>query len=133
MKFPTGLIALCIGLSHGQLTPNYTSPLGVEVYNPDQLFDVSGPWSLMTKAGNVLYISGRCSDLEFHTMSRSPIHRHARILSLQHDARPGRLAARRASLLEHAAARQARRCGPGRLTRLPILLRINVFRPTALG
>ncbi|OAG01231.1 YjgF-like protein [Paraphaeosphaeria sporulosa] len=60
MKFSSSLIVLCVGfgLASGKLTPNYTSPLGVEVYNPDQLFNVSGPWSLMTKAGNLLYISG---------------------------------------------------------------------------
>ena len=42
----------------GQATPNYTSALGVEIYNPDQSFEPSGPWSLMAKAGNTLYISG---------------------------------------------------------------------------
>lgn len=42
----------------GQATPNYTSPLGVEIYNPAQLFNASGTWSLMSRAGNTLYISG---------------------------------------------------------------------------
>ncbi|KAK7913782.1 hypothetical protein PG985_011485 [Apiospora marii] len=42
----------------GQTTPNYTSPLGVDIYNPAQLFNTSGPWSMMSRAGNILYISG---------------------------------------------------------------------------
>ncbi|KAK8852016.1 endoribonuclease l-psp [Apiospora arundinis] len=42
----------------GQATPNYTSPLGVEIFNPAQLFNASGIWSLMSRAGNTLYISG---------------------------------------------------------------------------
>ena len=46
------------GLANSQATPNYTSPLGVQVYNPSQLFNVSGPWSLMIKAGPTLYVSG---------------------------------------------------------------------------
>ncbi|KAK8087699.1 hypothetical protein PG997_002660 [Apiospora hydei] len=40
------------------VTPNYTSPLGVDVYNPAQLFNASGTWSMMSRAGNTLYISG---------------------------------------------------------------------------
>lgn len=60
MKLPTTthVLILSIGCAFAQITPNYTSPLGVEVYNPSQSFNVSGPWSLMTKAGNMLYISG---------------------------------------------------------------------------
>ncbi|KAJ4292664.1 hypothetical protein N0V90_009327 [Kalmusia sp. IMI 367209] len=60
MKFSAIATILCsfAGLVLGQATPNYTSPLGVEIYNPDQSFEPSGPWSLMTKAGNTLYISG---------------------------------------------------------------------------
>ena len=42
----------------GQTTSNYTSPLGVEIYNPAQLFRASGPWSMMSRAGDTLYISG---------------------------------------------------------------------------
>ncbi|KAK1964104.1 endoribonuclease L-PSP [Colletotrichum sublineola] len=40
------------------LEPNYTSPAGVEIYNPSVLFTPTGPWSLMSKAGNILYIAG---------------------------------------------------------------------------
>ncbi|CAJ2510113.1 Uu.00g060130.m01.CDS01 [Anthostomella pinea] len=41
-----------------KLQPNYTSPAGVEIYNPSTFFASTGPWSLMSKAGNVLYIAG---------------------------------------------------------------------------
>lgn len=59
MKILSLTTVLCfIALASSQATPNYTSPLGVQVYNPSQLFNVSGPWSLMTKAGPTLYISG---------------------------------------------------------------------------
>lgn len=51
------------GYASGYTKPNYTSPLGVEIYNPDELFNASGPWSMMSKAGNTLYISGWCTDL----------------------------------------------------------------------
>lgn len=40
------------------LQPNYTSPAGVEIYNPSDFFNATGPWSIMSKAGNTLYISG---------------------------------------------------------------------------
>lgn len=42
------------------MTPeaNYTSPLGVEIYNPTQSFEPNGPWSLMSRAGSTLYIAG---------------------------------------------------------------------------
>ncbi|TDZ25352.1 RutC family protein [Colletotrichum orbiculare MAFF 240422] len=40
------------------LEPNYTSPAGVEIYNPSVLFTPTGPWSLMSKAGDTLYIAG---------------------------------------------------------------------------
>ncbi|KAH7321083.1 endoribonuclease L-PSP [Stachybotrys elegans] len=39
------------------LEPNYTSPAGLEIYNP-QFFTPTGPWSLMSKAENTLYIAG---------------------------------------------------------------------------
>lgn len=42
----------------GQLSPNYTSPLGVEIFNPDSSFDPTGTWSLMSRAGPTLYIAG---------------------------------------------------------------------------
>ena len=40
---------------------NYTSPVGVNIYNPDESFASNGPWSLMSKAGNTLYIAGKMS------------------------------------------------------------------------
>ncbi|KAH7065312.1 Endoribonuclease L-PSP/chorismate mutase-like protein [Macrophomina phaseolina] len=40
------------------LTSNYTSPRGVEIYNPPQSFDPNGPWSMMARAGPTLYVAG---------------------------------------------------------------------------
>ena len=40
------------------LEANYTSPLGVEVYNPENAFEPTATWSLMSKAGQTLYIAG---------------------------------------------------------------------------
>ncbi|KAK1674948.1 endoribonuclease L-PSP [Colletotrichum godetiae] len=40
------------------LEPNYTSPAGVEIFNPSVLFPPTGPWSLMSKAGNTVYVAG---------------------------------------------------------------------------
>jgi hypothetical protein len=39
------------------IEPNYTSPARLEIYNPP-FFSPTGPWSLMSKAGNTLYITG---------------------------------------------------------------------------
>lgn len=44
--------------SSGQLEPNYTSSSGVNIYNPSTFFNTTGSWSLMSKAGDTLYISG---------------------------------------------------------------------------
>jgi hypothetical protein len=41
-----------------QLHPNFTSPAGVEIYNPSSFFNTTGPWSLMSQAGDTLYIAG---------------------------------------------------------------------------
>ncbi|KAM0712701.1 hypothetical protein Q7P35_000148 [Cladosporium inversicolor] len=41
-----------------QLQPNFTSPAGVEIYNPSSFFNTTGPWSLMSQAGDTVYISG---------------------------------------------------------------------------
>lgn len=41
------------------LEPNYTSPLGVKIYNPSQSFRPNGPWSLMSASvQGTLYVSG---------------------------------------------------------------------------
>ncbi|KAI9800476.1 MAG: hypothetical protein M1833_003362 [Piccolia ochrophora] len=37
---------------------NYTSPNGVGIYNPETSIDPSGPWSLMSIAGDTVYIAG---------------------------------------------------------------------------
>lgn len=41
-----------------QLEPNFTSNAGVEIYNPSSFFNTTGPWSLMSQAGDFLYIAG---------------------------------------------------------------------------
>jgi 2-iminobutanoate/2-iminopropanoate deaminase len=46
------------GLTSAQLEPNHTSPSGVEIYNPSSFFNTTGPWSLMSQAGDTLYIAG---------------------------------------------------------------------------
>ncbi|KAK7941496.1 endoribonuclease L-PSP [Apiospora aurea] len=61
MKLPSIITPLFASVASaiGQATtPNYTSPLGVDIYNPSQLFNASGTWSMMSRAGNTLYISG---------------------------------------------------------------------------
>lgn len=45
-------------LSPAQLKANFTSSSGVNIYNPCDFFNTTGPWSLMSKAGDVLYIAG---------------------------------------------------------------------------
>lgn len=50
-----------LGLSFAQqLEPNYTSSSGVKIYNPSSFFTTTGPWSLMSHAGDTLYIAGSC-------------------------------------------------------------------------
>lgn len=48
-----------LGLSLAQLQPNYTSDSGISIYNPENFFNTTGPWSLMSKAGDYLYVSGQ--------------------------------------------------------------------------
>jgi 2-iminobutanoate/2-iminopropanoate deaminase len=47
-----------LGLCSALLQPNSTSSAGVEVYNPGDFFNTTGPWSLMSRAGDTLYIAG---------------------------------------------------------------------------
>ncbi|KAK6071943.1 endoribonuclease L-PSP [Seiridium cupressi] len=56
MRLVAPLTAL-LGVSSATLQPNYTSPAGVEIYNPSTFFNTTGPWSLMSKAGSTLYIA----------------------------------------------------------------------------
>ncbi|KAI1742943.1 YjgF-like protein [Xylaria scruposa] len=44
--------------ANATLEPNYTSPAGVKIFNPGDFFNVTGPWSLMSQAGDTLYIAG---------------------------------------------------------------------------
>ncbi|KAI1382397.1 YjgF-like protein [Hypoxylon crocopeplum] len=52
-----GLLAQ-LSFTYAKLEPNYTSPSGVQVFNPSSFFNTTGPWSLMSIAGDTLYISG---------------------------------------------------------------------------
>lgn len=65
MNFPTTFLSYLLLFLHPitaqQLTslePNYTSPLGVKIYNPSQSFRPNGPWSLMSSVQGTLYVSG---------------------------------------------------------------------------
>lgn len=56
---PAILLALAgCHYSHAKLEPNFTSNAGVKIYNPSSFFDTTGPWSLMSQAGDNLYIAG---------------------------------------------------------------------------
>lgn len=58
MRFQAVSLLPLLGLACAQLEPNFTSPAGVSIYNPDDFFDTTGPWSLMSHAGDTLYIAG---------------------------------------------------------------------------
>lgn len=68
MRFPVvaALLSL-LGLSLAQIQPNFTSDSGVSIYNPSSFFNTTGPWSLMSHAGDTLYVAGM-------SPSVSPIH-----------------------------------------------------------
>ncbi|KEY73089.1 hypothetical protein S7711_09587 [Stachybotrys chartarum IBT 7711] len=57
MRFAISLLPL-LGLSFAQLQPNFTSDAGVSIYNPSNFFNTTGPWSLMSRAGDTLYVAG---------------------------------------------------------------------------
>ncbi|KAI0894769.1 YjgF-like protein [Annulohypoxylon nitens] len=57
LPWAIGMIAQVV-CSHGRIEPNYTSPSGVQIFNPSNFFNATGPWSLMSIAGDTLYISG---------------------------------------------------------------------------
>jgi len=44
--------------SYAKLEFNFTSNAGVKIYNPSSFFNTTGPWSLMSQAGDSLYIAG---------------------------------------------------------------------------
>lgn len=50
--------ALLARRGSADLSPNYTSPLGVDIFNPGSSFDPTGTWSLMSRAGSTLYVAG---------------------------------------------------------------------------
>lgn len=58
MRFqPLAFLALAVQ-AFANLEPNFTSNAGVEIYNPSSFFNTTGPWSLMSQAGDFLYIAG---------------------------------------------------------------------------
>lgn len=66
MRFNVLSLLPLLGLSLAQrLEPNYTSNAGVEIYNPSDFFNTTGPWSLMSHAGDTLYIAGALPRLHF--------------------------------------------------------------------
>ncbi len=58
MRFDVIALLPLLGLSSAQLRPNFTSASSVSIYNPSGFFNTTGPWSLMSKAGDMLYIAG---------------------------------------------------------------------------
>ena len=54
---PVALLALA-GHSYAKLEPNFTSNAGVKIYNPSSFFNTTGPWNVMSQAGDSLYIAG---------------------------------------------------------------------------
>lgn len=58
MRFQAVTLLSLLGLGLAQLEPNYTSSSGVSIFNPSTFFDTTGPWSLMSQAGDTLYIAG---------------------------------------------------------------------------
>lgn len=59
MRFNATFLLPLVGLSLAQIQPNFTSDAGVNIYNPSNFFDTTGPWSLMSQAGDHLYIAGQ--------------------------------------------------------------------------
>ncbi|KAL1675225.1 Endoribonuclease L-PSP/chorismate mutase-like protein [Schizophyllum commune] len=62
MKFFTKTVSLSLAaaaLPFGAAQQaNYTSPQGVEILNPSQSISATGPWSLMSIAGDSVYVAG---------------------------------------------------------------------------
>ncbi|KAI0419505.1 YjgF-like protein [Xylaria grammica] len=56
--FTAGLLLSGAYGADAKLEPNYTSPAGVKIFNPGNFFDATGPWSIMSQAGDTLYIAG---------------------------------------------------------------------------
>jgi 2-iminobutanoate/2-iminopropanoate deaminase len=57
---PVAILLALAGHSYAKLEPNFTSNAGVKIYNPSSFFNTTGPWSLMSQAGDNLYIAGAC-------------------------------------------------------------------------
>ena len=58
MRFQLLALLALAESTFAQLEPNYTSTSGLEIYNPSSFFNTTGPWSLMSQAGDTLYIAG---------------------------------------------------------------------------
>ncbi|KAJ2972620.1 hypothetical protein NQ176_g7054 [Zarea fungicola] len=58
MRFDILFLLPLLGLTTALLQANFTSSSGVSIYNPSNFFNATGPWSIMSKAGDTLYIAG---------------------------------------------------------------------------
>lgn len=60
MRFNVLSLLPVLGLASAtdHLEANFTSDAGVSIYNPGDFFNTTGPWSLMSQAGDTLYIAG---------------------------------------------------------------------------
>lgn len=61
MHVYTTLLAVVVpflAYASASIPPDYVSPSGVEIFNPSNFFDATGPWSMMSRAGDTLYIAG---------------------------------------------------------------------------
>ena len=61
MKFPSPAVSLLLAAVlpfAAAQQANYTSPQGVEILNPSQSISATGPWSLMSIAGDSVYVAG---------------------------------------------------------------------------
>ncbi|KAL1587031.1 hypothetical protein WHR41_04088 [Cladosporium halotolerans] len=58
MHFQSIALSTFAAQAFAKLEPNFTSNAGVEIYNLSSFFNTTGPWSLMSQAGDCLYIAG---------------------------------------------------------------------------
>ncbi|KAL1746725.1 Endoribonuclease L-PSP/chorismate mutase-like protein [Schizophyllum fasciatum] len=62
MRFPYTILpaalAATLPLEAAAQQANFTSPQGVEIFNPSESISATGPWSLMSVAGGVVYVAG---------------------------------------------------------------------------
>lgn len=66
MHFQSIALSTFAAQAFAKLEPNFTSNAGVEIYNLSSFFNTTGPWSLMSQAGDYLYIAGTSQILRRH-------------------------------------------------------------------